>query len=596
MVHADDGRTMVKVPATYWSTLPSRSTRPRGHLAALATTRWNTCRDSARQLGFVNDRCRRLYLPHRVTSGPHQPWFEPGRQWPAPAIGSGADRNHSTRLKAVKPNPLKIQAKLLLQQLAARKACFMRFSEHFGVARTPEDDWFDPHLTVDTKLFIDPLLMLEAGGEWKKAHDDLLAHFVYCYELVAKSREPESLSSKTARNMLTFPEPYELGLGYTSHGTKGSGGGKGFAQSMLDGIRIAIAAGLKKPEHIEEIGILNEGIGADRISDATANIIKAKLISYTQSVAERHGIPMEKHRVKNSRVVAREGRWMSELVHLPTNPMTEKPILLVPESILGALPILNADDWFYSDLNEDLRTSMNMKIGCRARKADIVQWARQHPQRVVEWVRTQTERGDLCGYDFTGDPAGVVKWDIEGERYARLNPLALREIRTNEDLIDLVDDIVSQFKHFIEQQRGWSLLHNSDGKEKPEESIQLLFLGMAQPYLRHFDVELDREVELGRGPVDFKVSRGSSIRLVIEVKKLLNGKFWHGLHTQLPSYMFSDDTLKGWFIAVDLKESNTAKNRIRDLPDMVKLVCERSGKRVEYTVIDGKRPRSASNI
>lgn len=58
--------------------------------------------------------------------------------------------------------------------------------------------------------------------------------------------------------------------------------------------------------------------------------------------------------------------------------------------------------------------------------------------------------------------------------------------------------------------------------------MQLLFLGLAQPYLRQFDVELDREVELGRGPVDFKASSGTTARLLIEVKKLHNGKFWNG--------------------------------------------------------------------
>ena len=47
----------------------------------------------------------------------------------------------------------------------------MRFSEAFGIERSEADDWFDPHLTIDTKLFIDPLLLLEAGGEWAQAHN-----------------------------------------------------------------------------------------------------------------------------------------------------------------------------------------------------------------------------------------------------------------------------------------------------------------------------------------------------------------------------------------------------------------------------------------
>lgn len=161
----------------------------------------------------------------------------------------------------------------------------MRFSEHFGIQRSNEDDWFDPHLTIDTKLFMDPLLLLSAGGYWAGAHDELIAHFVRCYELVAKSVGENSVSAKAARRLSTFPEPFELGLGYTASGTRGSASGDSYAVRMADGVAVAIAAGLAQPEHVEEIGILNEGVGADRISDATANVIKARLISYTQDVA-----------------------------------------------------------------------------------------------------------------------------------------------------------------------------------------------------------------------------------------------------------------------------------------------------------------------
>jgi hypothetical protein len=49
----------------------------------------------------------------------------------------------------------------------------VRFSAAFGIKRTKADDWLDPHLTVDTKLFVDPLLMLLGGKEWVSAHDEL---------------------------------------------------------------------------------------------------------------------------------------------------------------------------------------------------------------------------------------------------------------------------------------------------------------------------------------------------------------------------------------------------------------------------------------
>jgi len=38
----------------------------------------------------------------------------------------------------------------------------MRFSEAFGVVRGQGDDWFDPVLERDTRLFVDPFLIADA--------------------------------------------------------------------------------------------------------------------------------------------------------------------------------------------------------------------------------------------------------------------------------------------------------------------------------------------------------------------------------------------------------------------------------------------------
>lgn len=472
----------------------------------------------------------------------------------------------------------------------------MRFSEHFGIQRAEDEDWFDPHLSIDTKLFIDPLLLLTAGGDWADAHDELIAHFVHCYGLVAKSIGKDSVSAKAARRLLTFPEPFELGLGYSAASTRGSGAGDSYAAQMADGIAVAMAAGLEQPEHIEEIGILNMGIGADRISDATANVLKARLIIYTQGVARRHGVVLDRHKVRNSRVTLEMARWHDEEVELPTNPTSGRPVILVPEFLLNKLQTLNADDWFDSHFNEDIRQSINLPVGKAVSKADIVSWARQHPDRVRDWAREQTSRTDLFSYDFGEDPLGLVQWDKEPSKFAAEHPLLDRTVSTHDDLVELVREVVQQFHRFIEHQRGWSLLWNDDGSEKPEEAVQLVFLGVAQPYLRHFDVELDREVELGRGPVDFKASSGTSARLIIEIKKLHSGKFWNGLRNQLPSYMKSDDASHGWFVAVQYRSNKGAADRLKQLPAEVRAAAAAADKHISYSAVDARRPPSASNI
>ncbi|MDQ1734115.1 MAG: hypothetical protein QOH56_366 [Pseudonocardiales bacterium] len=472
----------------------------------------------------------------------------------------------------------------------------MRFSTAFAITRTKADDWFDPHMTVDTKLFIDPLLMLMGGKRWVAAHDELIDHFVHCYRLVSKADSPTSVSGKAARRMLTFPEPAEFGLGYTAVGTSGSGSGSRFAEQMADGIAVAIARGLTTPEHIEEIGILNEGIGPDRISDAACNVLKHRFIAYTQAVAKRHEIELDEHVVQNARVFVDKARWSKDTVLLPTNPATGGPVILVPERLLNNLPVLNADDWFDSNINEDIRTQMNVTIGQRVSKSNIVDYARRYPDRVRKWAREQSSRTDLHGYDFGDDKKGVVGWDKQPAEYASTHPITGIAVPTNQqELSTLVGKMLEQFRHFIEDQRGWSLLHNADGTEKPEEAAQLVFLGMAQQYLRLFNVELDREVELGRGPVDFKVASGSKIRLLIELKKAHNGKFWNGLSAQLPSYLKSDDSTEGWFVALRYRNNKASQARMNALPGVVASCAQTIGKTIRYSSIDARPKESASN-
>jgi hypothetical protein len=123
-----------------------------------------------------------------------------------------------------------------------------------------------------------------------------------------------------------------------------------------------------------------------------------------------------------------------------------------------------------------------------------------------------------------------------------------------------------------------------------------VFLGMAQHYLRLFGVEVDREVELGRGPVDFKASSGSSLRLLIEIKKAHNGKFWNGLDAQLPSYLTSDDCKEGWFVAIRYRNNKASELRMKELPDRVTVASTNSGKSLHYTAVDARKPLSASKI
>ena len=475
----------------------------------------------------------------------------------------------------------------------------VKFSAHFRTNRTSADDWFDPDMSVDTKLFVDPFLILDEASEpesiWTGAHDRLVDHFARCYELLAKAGSRGTMSESIARGLLAFPEPAEFCLGYTSSGTSGSGSGRTNAGLIVGSIITAIAAGLDRPEHIEEIGILNEGIGADRVSDAVCNVLKPIFIHYTKMVVSRHRIPTVGVRVRHSRCSLKTGRWVDEEHNLPQNPFTGGAVLLVPRRFLNSLPILNADDWFDSTFNSDLRRDLNVQVGQRVPKKAIVRAARMHPDRIRGWANEIRASGQVVGYDFERDPLGVVKWQDAGEQFAATHPLT-RSIASSGDLRAFVESLIGLFKLFIEEQGGWKLLWNDNGEEKPEEAAQLALLGMARPYCRAHGVEIDREVNLGRGPVDFKFTGGIRLRLLVEAKKLHNGDFWNGLEYQLPSYMTSDQTSDGWLLAIQYRSGGVSKTRPRDLQRRVQAVNRSSGFTIGVTLVDARPKRSASKL
>jgi hypothetical protein len=101
---------------------------------------------------------------------------------------------------------------------------------------------------------------------------------------------------------------------------------------------------------------------------------------------------------------------------------------------------------------------------------------------------------------------------------------------------------------------------------------------------------------MGRGPVDFKLSNGSKVRLLIEVKKLHNGKFWDGLGAQLPTYLESDQCRNGWLLTVRYRHGGISEQRQKELPQRVADLASDLGMQLGLTLVDARRPLSASKL
>lgn len=474
----------------------------------------------------------------------------------------------------------------------------MYFSESVGIDYQPEYDWFDPVLDTDTPLFVDPFLIFkDVTPEWSDAHSRLIAYFQDAFEMLAPAyNSPAAQRYKRTETMMTFPEPREFGLGFVAEGQAGSGSGKGLAAKIVEAMGEAIERGLQDLHHFEELGLLVPGIGRDRISDITCNVLKPRFIAYTQRVCDELSIPMQHVEVSSAELDPVRRRRTAVVHKLPINKLTGRPIVLTPKRFLRELPTLNSNDWWHF-AEPELRSDFNLEISLNVDKEEIIRLARAHADSVRRWSEAR-EDVDPWPYNVDRDPAGVHNWVRKGREIAFAQPLGQPSPDDGRSLDRFIESIIENFRRYVEQQGGWRLLWNDKAPLTPkrEDSIQLLFKGVVQAYCAANHVTLDREVELGRGPVDFVISTSSTDRVLLEIKKVSSSKFVDGIEKQLVSYMESDGCKRGWYLAVQFYETKHELTRVMALPAITRNAGKSTGFQLRSTVIDATRKVSASHL
>lgn len=374
----------------------------------------------------------------------------------------------------------------------------MRFSERFSIVRENLGEWFDPVLTVDTGLFIDPFLLYaqeDIADEFVGSHAEIIGFFEHVYKLIAVAHGNRHTNEfRSALNLLLFPEVAEVCLGYTAAGVRGSGSGREVASEMATGIETAISVGITDISRFEQVAILGARVGPDRISDITAGLLRHRFFSYTARLAEELGLPTERVRHPRGRFDTAHGLWLPIEAKLPINPYPRprQPVLLVPRAYLRELPVLTPEDfWSYTyDLDYALLSKeFGEDISRRVDKRTIVSLATRHPEILKRYIKAADQREEEP-YDLGVDPALVDKWYDIAKAYAAAQPLAA-EVKTKRDFIAVVERFVNAYKHFVEQQKGWEILQLGG-----EKIAQRLFLGVVLHYCIANNIDISPEANI----------------------------------------------------------------------------------------------------
>ena len=436
-----------------------------------------------------------------------------------------------------------------------------RLNDHLQVSDSALAEYgvLNTIINIDNHFFIEPRLLLHTKIPFfADASAKIEAYFERVISLIEASKSRNDLAWNTAHRLLQFREPQGFALGYGVHRPNGRGVGPSLALDLLNNAKQILKLGVTDPLLFEVLELFGEGFGPDLISDTQASIIEENFLAYSQDVANKLKIKNRVDRVMSMRTYS-----------LPVG-FEGQGIVLVPAEILTPLPI--EMDFESIDYATALDTSVRKQLSSlftaaakKPRKAEVSAVLFPH-KRVMERLLESFRKSVGAKYDFERDPLGVLKWFDLALDTVKTNPFEINlTSKTNEDLKQVVDSLISKFKQIVEQNGLWKEFYREDQKAKHERFGQLLFFAIADAYCDANDLDISRESNGGNGPVDFKLSKGARFKHLVEMKLSSNPKLLDGFTAQLGAYAASEKSQVSTLVVVKIR------GKAKQLDDLIAL-------------------------
>jgi hypothetical protein len=428
---------------------------------------------------------------------------------------------------------------------------------------------FDISLINDLPLFVDPFLLFNSKkAEYQELHQSIIRYLRFLRDKAAAG----DIDNGLLNAWFVFREVKQNWLGYSRVGNSGSGLGRDFAQALFRNLHRVLAdfgrETLTKSSHLEKLCLIKRGVGRDNISDFTTCLIKEFLLEYTQSFVRQHLKEPQVRRVavpRSSFNYSTES-WVTETYSLPF--AYDDYVILSPKEILT-----KSDTWInrtdlvrdYSDIaqsidDEQLRSQLNnyfvqlLPDDPTPKEIDqaVIKLITEHPEIIDYYIRFKENNGDVA----TSVSERQVR---EVQRIFHDNVVRLRQQLTNETRFyqtgtgtyDEVFARVMFLKDVIENKGGHRIFYADGRPLRRETDLHILFR------LTWFGMfaDVSREVNDGRGPVDFKVSVGALDKSLVEFKLASNSKLRRNLEKQTEIYQGASDAQRALKVIVYFTEA-----------------------------------------
>lgn len=487
------------------------------------------------------------------------------------------------------------------------------FSDIFNVKHSVIEKYgaLDISLICDNPAFVDPFLIF-ANPKYKNLHDFIIEYLKFLRNLSLQSQGQE-LDNGSFKHYYKFSEVKQAWLGYSVAGNAGLGLGKDFALSLYKNLHKIFSKfgdeNITESSHLEKLCLVEEGIGVDKISDFTLNLIKKFLLEYTQDFSEKYldKSQLSEFSIHKVEFDFKKGIWSGAHFTLPFLDINEKKefVLLVPKEILtredtwiSKNDFLENDSAIFATIsNDELRTKINkyfydnLKIKLNKKKQAEKDYSKK--SRVNSLLKTVWEYPELLDYyikfkeqkksdalkSHVADPesinfffdANAIQREFASQTFKKLSSF---------------DDCVARIDFFKKTLESNSKDLYLKGKPLQENQLRLMFKNVTYGSL--FDY--NSEVNNGRGPIDFIISFGSQDKTGLELKRAKNSKLKKNLLNQGKIYQ-EDSNLK-YVIKVIFFFSDDELERVsRVLKEINKSVDNR-----EIFLVDCRKKQSGSNV
>jgi hypothetical protein len=459
------------------------------------------------------------------------------------------------------------------------------FSDYFGVKESALKRYgaFNISLVSDLPLFIDPFLLFHSHKpEYQTLHQDMLRYLRFLRDKATDGRLPAGLVASWYR----FGEVKQNWLGFSAVGNKGHGLGKDFGLALHESLRSVFgnlgSETITASTHLEKLGLLRGNVGRDCISDFTTNLIKEYLLEYTQAFARKHLAPGRRRvfPVREVRFNYGTEAWEDGSYELPAH--GDDYVLLTPADILtrddtwisradlerrfAQIPEALPDDRLRAQVSNYFHKHLSENPSARERAEAVRKTLREFPELIDYYIKMKEETGD--------EAESVSSQRVEDTRAVFVDQAQalIRDLSERTTFFDhganTYDEAllrVKAFKHYVENQDGYRLINKGGEPFSTERDVQtyfgLIWYGTAS--------DVNREPNNGRGPVDYKISKGAFDKTLVEFKLGSNSQLKRNLEKQVEIYEKANGTRKS--IKVIVCYTQEQEDRVRLILEELKL-------------------------